>query len=703
MSSLDSDGDGAARRPRMWRRLGVGALLLILSAAAIAAVAPRLREQARDAGLVDTNDPRVAVDREIAAEFGFENPVVWVIAANEGTVWTPALLRRVAALTREVFTIPGVVATDVVSLASPNLRDLRITDDGLAPVYLMSAVPETPEDVRALRTRVESDPKYAGTLISRDGHAAMVVANFMVDVDPLAVGAAALALRDRHRDAEADVHASGAPVLAVLAPQAARAVALPLAFVGTAILASFALVSGGRRTLALGLAATLAKAWLVVMVGVAGLLRLPWTIFALAPTAFVAAVLALDAPGSRRAILAAAGVPAVGFATLALVCAGPAAALGVAGAIGAPIAVIAAMVARWMLVPPDAPLRHTDTWPALARVVVVGALCGLGMLGVSFGMPGYALRYVPGEGGADLRAIAQRFPPPTAVAIRLRGTPGFVQEPAVLEALDATTAAARADPNVRTAMSLADVVKLVHRAFNDDDPRFERIPGERALVARYLALAYSPGFRRFVDRAFERTAVWAYLGSERPADVARVVARMQAALAAHRLADVVVDPPGGDGAVLLAMTDAARRLAAGGAAMVVVVALGFGLALGHRAGLRSLMGAAATAATAAGLLGWLGLPVDLLSLPATVAAVAAGAVAAGLAARPTWSQRRLALAMCCAGAIGVVMPLAAIKLVGILLIAPAVGLGAASVPAVENAAPGGRAPAMARRLHRSEA
>ena len=92
------------------------------------------------------------------------------------------------------------------------------------------------------------------------------------------------------------------------------------------------------------------------------------------------------------------------------------------------------------------------------------------------------------------------FPPPASLALRARGAPGFVAAPEALYALDAVADAARADPSVRSAMSIADVVKMVNRAFHDERPEFFAIPGDRAMAGRYLALAYSPAFRRFLDR-----------------------------------------------------------------------------------------------------------------------------------------------------------------------------------------------------------
>src|SRR5512143_1177135 len=83
-------------------------LLIATLAAAIAVSVPRAERANIRVSMVAADDPYVTLDREITAEFGMQNPVVWIIEADNGTVWTPALLGRIQALTRDVMTIPGV-------------------------------------------------------------------------------------------------------------------------------------------------------------------------------------------------------------------------------------------------------------------------------------------------------------------------------------------------------------------------------------------------------------------------------------------------------------------------------------------------------------------------------------------------------------------------------------------------------------------
>jgi len=620
---------------------------------------------------VPTDHPWMRLDREIAAEFGMEQPVLWVLEARAGSAWTPAVLGRLQALTRDVLTIPGVVATDVVSLASPNLRDLHVTEDRLEPIYLMRDVPESEGALAALRRRVESDPNYRGTLVSLDGRAAMVVANFRAEADPDAVGRAAVALRDRYTDATTAAYVTGAPVLRVTAPAAGRAAMLPLIAVAGGMLLVVALVLGVRAATAALLAAALAMLWTVAaMLGI-GVVVLPWSAFALPPVAAVAAGLVLTGAGASSVLVA-----AVASGILATAAGPPLAAFGAAIAIGMAAAVGAGRVTARLLAAGAGPRTPSLRVPALLLAALAAA--GLPRVRPAFDLLGYGERYLPGAAGRELVAVGRRFPPPTTLALRVRGTPGFVAEPAVLHALDDVVRAAREDPAVTSAMSIADVVRMVHRAFNDDDPAFAVVPDDRGLVARYLTLAYSPGFRRFVDRGLSRTALWVYLRSAAPGDVARVVARMDAELAAGPVPGAQVDAVGGDGAAILLAAGIARRLAVGTGVLVLAIALAAGALVGGRGVAGALVGGTIAAIVGLGGCGWLGLGADLLAIPGLAGAVVAAATLGALAATGGAWCRRLALALGLAATLPLLAPLGAVRLAGLLLAATAAGTAAAA-------------------------
>jgi predicted RND superfamily exporter protein len=593
--------------------------------------------------LLPAGDPLERVQGEVTAQFGTRSPVVWVLAPKEGSVWTPAALAALRDLTRQVFTVPGVIAPEVVSLASPNVRDLHATAETLEPTYLMAEVPGSAREIQALRARVEADPNYHGNLVSRDGSAALVVADFLPDADPAAVAARAIEIRDRFAGGDADVYVAGAPVLRRAAERAAPALVAALAAVVAAGMAALA-VAGGVAALGATLAAILlALLWSAAALVLAGSVVIPWSAYAALPVALVAASLAsCEEPHPRRLALALA--LASGFILLAFLTPPPARSFGLAGALGVGAAFAAAETARG-LVPRGsafgAPAAERIATPAhrvggaragpprLFRIALLATLAALTLWGAmrlhaSFGAAGPAARYLPRAAGADLRAVLRHFPPLSALALRVRGAPGFVKSPAVLTAIDGVAEAARADPAVRNALSLADLVKTVHRGFNDNRPEFHAIPGDAGLIGRYLALAYSPGFRRFVNRSFSEAAIWVYVGGDDGAVLSRVRASIEARLRARPIPQATVDPLAGDGALALAHAAVAAGLAWGVAIFVLAAILFVAAVRGPAEAARALAGAGLAAALACGAAGLCTAAVDLVSLPFLCAAAIGG-------------------------------------------------------------------------------
>ncbi len=560
---------GAARATP--RRGALALLLGVVTAAVLAAAAPRLPHLAETATLVPTDDPAIALDREITADFGMANPVVWVIEARTGTVWTPAMLSRIEAFTREVFTLPGVIADDVIGLASPNIRDVRVTEDTMEPVYLMGEAPTSAEGVAALRRRVDTDPNFRGTLVTTDGRAAMVVANFRTGID-----------LQQHRH-------GGRRAARPLPRCGDDGVRRRRTGVRGARPARRTTRRGGVRAARRRLRDGCRVEWWVARSG-SGDARCDagGVVDDRRHGGARRRGAAVDAVRDRGGEAGGGGRGDVARA-LARACRGVRRACrGVHGPRGGRRrAGGSAGGGRrdWQCRRDTGRARRTDAdrlhaddtaaprWPRLVGLaVLLAALPGTLRLHASFGLFGYGARYLPAAAAADLEGMRRHFPPPTTLAVRFRGGPGFLESPSVLQAIDAMAAAVRQDPAVVRVLSLADLVKLVNRAFNDARDEFRVIPAERALVARYLTLGYSPQFRQFADRGYTQAALWVYLATDDAAAIERVVATLKGQRNTPALADVEVSLVGGEAATVLASVDVARRLFAGAVVMVLLMA-----------------------------------------------------------------------------------------------------------------------------------
>jgi len=606
-----------SRRAAVW-------VIALACAASAAAVGRSGFDRPVAVRLLAPGDPVARLDDQIQERFGMRNPLVWVVAARAGSIWNEDSLAHVQKLTHEVLRIPGVIGTDVISISSPNVRDMEAGDDSMSAVYLMPRVPASAAEMARLRRRVEGNPNFNGTLVSFDAGAAMVVADFQSDADPEQLAAAALDLRDRHRDASTTTYVIGAPVLRRGATAALPGFALAAAallLIGATTLTA----RGGLRAAAVAvIAAILALAWSAALLFASGALALPWSACAALPTALLAAALAAPAAAPLRHASAGA-VMSVILAAIGSRVGPPVRDFALAAATGIAAAVLSGASLGVLSVPwPQRRSTRIRRGAALALVLLLA--CGLWRLGGAFGAFGYGQRYLPRGAKEDLNALAHFFPPPLALAVRARGEPGFVTSIDVIAAFERLTEVAAADPAVLRATSLADLVKMVHRAFSDDSSELDAIPRGPGVIGRYLALAYSPGFRHFVDRAFTESAIWVYLRSDAVRDLARVRATLAAEVERHPLPGVTFDVAGGDGARALRQArEVAVALAAvvamlcGSAAVITVVE-------GAGSGLRFLAAAALASLAAGGLLGLCGVPIDLVSGAALVAALIAAPV-----------------------------------------------------------------------------
>jgi predicted RND superfamily exporter protein len=99
-----------------------------------------------------------------------------IALVNEGKngVFTPHSLELVEWLTRRLETVDNIDPERITSLATEN--DIIGTDDGMLVEPFFEAPPQTQKEADAVRVAVMDFPLYLGSLVSRDGTGALIVA-----------------------------------------------------------------------------------------------------------------------------------------------------------------------------------------------------------------------------------------------------------------------------------------------------------------------------------------------------------------------------------------------------------------------------------------------------------------------------------------------------------------------------------------------
>jgi predicted RND superfamily exporter protein len=149
-----------------------GVLVLTLG---LGALIPRLQIDTDPENMLPEDQPARVFHRSVKADFTlYDFIVVGVVNADHAAgVFNRETLRRVHHLTRAIEAIDGVVAHEVLSLAT--VDDVR--SDGAGTVrfdWMMDAPPATDAEAAAVREAVRRQAMLEGTLVSEDGQAAAI-------------------------------------------------------------------------------------------------------------------------------------------------------------------------------------------------------------------------------------------------------------------------------------------------------------------------------------------------------------------------------------------------------------------------------------------------------------------------------------------------------------------------------------------------
>jgi hypothetical protein len=210
--------------------------------------ASHLKIDAGFAKLLPLHHPYMQTYLEYREAYGGANKVVIAIKAKEGDIFTPEFFEVLADVTDEVFFIPGVDRTRVMSLFTPNVRFTEVVEDGIAGGNVIPADFEpTTEGLAKVRENILKS-NYMGRLVASDFSAAIVVAELLEvnpdtgeKINPIDMAAQFEGIREKYSADETgsafDYHIIGfAKVIGDIAAGAARVVLFFLiAFAITAI------------------------------------------------------------------------------------------------------------------------------------------------------------------------------------------------------------------------------------------------------------------------------------------------------------------------------------------------------------------------------------------------------------------------------------------------------------------------------------
>lgn len=561
--------------------------------------------------------PFVQATNRVEKLFGSKNVVIIGLMPKEGTVYQPALLAKVQRITAALAETPDVLPENMLSFSARRAKNILGTSEGMEIRPLMETLPQTPEEIEALRQAVRANPVYTNTIVSEDERTASIMAEYK---DPKGgyhgIIEKVEAILDRERNDSVEIAVGGWPVFATQLEHYSERMGFlfPLAVLITGLIhyEAFRTVQGLVLPL---VTALLAVIWGVGVMGASGI---PMDAFNASTPILILAVAAGHAvqilkryyeeyhrfrtgtsltpkEANRAAVvesvsrigtvmLTAGIVAALGFFSLMVFkltvirTFGIFTGIGILSALALEMTFIPAI--RSLLSPPkqreSSREREERFWdritgtvagwvvgPARPRVIAVFVLLlavwtiGAFRVTVDNSNKSYFFKDLPFQ--KEDRMLNARLGGTNTLYLLVEGDKeDTLKEPAVLKAIEATQRYLEREPQVGKTLSLADFVKKMNRSMNGDDPAYDVIPDDRNLISQYLLL-YSmsgePGdFDSYVDYGYQSANIWVFLKSDSSAYLQELIGRLNTFLP-RQFGDNVRIQIGGGTAVAAAMND----------------------------------------------------------------------------------------------------------------------------------------------------
>ncbi len=162
---------------------------------------------------VPLRHPVMEVQKKLEAVFGGLNQVSIVIAAKEGTIFQPAILKKVYQLTEDLYFTEGVNISRINGLAAHKMRRIQADETGFKIERLMPQVPETPAEVIRLQETVKRNPMVYGVFVSKDLTSTLIQADFFSGIASGKIFEKVRSLAASISGPEIEVYYSGRPIL----------------------------------------------------------------------------------------------------------------------------------------------------------------------------------------------------------------------------------------------------------------------------------------------------------------------------------------------------------------------------------------------------------------------------------------------------------------------------------------------------------
>jgi uncharacterized protein len=190
-------------------------VLLVLATGFFAYYIPKITVVSDITDLLSSKHSYVKLDKEFRNIFGGSNVVLIQVKAKNGTIFDEAILKKVRRITDQLIFFPGIDRNKVYSIAARKIKHMKVTSWGMeTPPIMWPDIPSTPEEMAALKSRVFTNDTVFGKLISLDGKAALISAEFVPEeIDYRVTFKEFQKLKEEEQDDLAEINIVGDPII----------------------------------------------------------------------------------------------------------------------------------------------------------------------------------------------------------------------------------------------------------------------------------------------------------------------------------------------------------------------------------------------------------------------------------------------------------------------------------------------------------
>ncbi len=189
---------------------------VLLAAGAFATGAIRIRTDVILQHMFPYDHPYLKLQARFSRVFGGGGSgVVIALQARNGDIFDERTLTKVKRITDEIVLWDEVYRVLTVSIASHSVKVVKTLSKGEISIgtLMWPDVPKTDEEMALLKKHIFSNPAYSGTLVSRDGTAALILTQLKENISYERAFELLRGITRRYSDDETAVHVVGYPML----------------------------------------------------------------------------------------------------------------------------------------------------------------------------------------------------------------------------------------------------------------------------------------------------------------------------------------------------------------------------------------------------------------------------------------------------------------------------------------------------------